>query len=213
MRPISPPRPTRSGSTRLAALVRWLHIYLSMFGFATLIFFSLTGITLNHPDWLLGTAKRESQVEGKMNSEWLKPSAPAADPAQQLARLEIVEFLRHEHLVRGAVSDFTADELECMVAFQGPGYSATAFIDRDSGRYDLTIVDQGPVALLNDLHKGRHSGGVWSLVVDLSAIVMALAGVTGLWLLFYLRRRRTSGLLTALIGGLVLIVLFYLFVP
>jgi hypothetical protein len=100
-----------------------------------------------------------------------------------------------------------------MVAFQGPGYSATAFIDRDSGRYDLTIVDQGPVALLNDLHKGRHSGGVWSLVVDLSAIVMALAGVTGLWLLFYLRRRRTSGLLTALIGGLVLIVLFYLFVP
>jgi hypothetical protein len=113
MRPISPPRPTRSGSTRLAALVRWLHIYLSMFGFATLIFFSLTGITLNHPDWLLGTAKRESQVEGQMNSEWLKPSAaaststtdsPAADPAQQLARLEIVEFLRHEHLVRGAVS-------------------------------------------------------------------------------------------------------------
>ena len=27
--------------------MRWLHIYLSLFGFATLIFFSLTGITLN----------------------------------------------------------------------------------------------------------------------------------------------------------------------
>ncbi len=34
---------------RFAKLVRWLHIYLSMFGLAAVLFFSATGITLNHP--------------------------------------------------------------------------------------------------------------------------------------------------------------------
>ena len=30
--------------------MRWLHIYLSMFGLAAVLFFSVTGITLNHPN-------------------------------------------------------------------------------------------------------------------------------------------------------------------
>jgi hypothetical protein len=196
--------------------VRWLHIYLSLFGFATLIFFSLTGITLNHPDLLLGTVERRSQVAGQMNTRWLQPQAAAADAndlAQQLARLEIVEHLRSQHQVRGAVSEFRADEFECLVSFKGPGYSADAFIDRETGRYDMTVVDQGAVALMNDLHKGRHSGTAWSWVIDLSAIFMALAGLTGLVLLLYLRRRRTTGLVTTFIGGLVLVAVFLWFVP
>lgn len=217
----------RSWTARLAAPLRWLHIYLSLLGFATLIFFSLTGITLNHPDWLLGTVERRSQVEGEMNTRWLQPEASsahaapetaatdaaAADLSQQLARLEIVEHLRSQHQLRGAVSEFRADEFECLVSFKGPGYSADAFIDRETGRYDLTVIDQGAVALLNDLHKGRHSGTAWSWVIDLSAILMALAGLTGLLLLLYLRRRRATGLVTTFVGGLVLVAIFLWFVP
>ncbi|MCA9104533.1 MAG: PepSY-associated TM helix domain-containing protein, partial [Planctomycetales bacterium] len=33
-------------------MVRWVHLYLSMVGFAALFFFSVTGLTLNHPTWL-----------------------------------------------------------------------------------------------------------------------------------------------------------------
>ena len=38
--------------------MRWLHIYLSMFSLAVVLFFSVTGITLNHPDWFFGGAER-----------------------------------------------------------------------------------------------------------------------------------------------------------
>ncbi len=38
-------------SKNFNSLIRWVHIYLSMFGFAALFFFAVTGITLNHPGY------------------------------------------------------------------------------------------------------------------------------------------------------------------
>jgi len=40
------------------------------------------------------------------------------------------------------------------------------FLDRATGAYDLTEPRMGFVALMNDLHKGRDSGRVWSWVID-----------------------------------------------
>ncbi len=37
-------------AVRTAAVMRWLHIYVSLFGLAAVLFFSVTGLTLNHPD-------------------------------------------------------------------------------------------------------------------------------------------------------------------
>ena len=41
---------------------RWLHIYTSMFGLAAILFFSVTGLTLNHPDWFF--TERVTQSTG-----------------------------------------------------------------------------------------------------------------------------------------------------
>ena len=57
----------RTFSIRLAALMRWLHIYLSMFGLAAVLFFSATGLTLNHPDWFYGNAERSVQLQGQFH--------------------------------------------------------------------------------------------------------------------------------------------------
>ena len=57
-----------------------------------------------------------------------------------------------------------------MVTFKGPGYAADAFIDRESGRYDLTQTYHGFIAVINDLHKGRDTGPAWSVVIDVSAV-------------------------------------------
>ena len=42
--------------------MRWFHTYVSMLGLGSLLFFSVTGLTLNHPDWTLGGRRRESTV-------------------------------------------------------------------------------------------------------------------------------------------------------
>jgi hypothetical protein len=198
--------------------MRWLHIYLSMFSMATLLFFAVTGITLNHPTWFFGGSERTVQVQGQLKPEWLNlVTAPDAegrhDVANSVAKLDVVEHLRKTHGIRGALVEFRADERECMVTFKGPGYAADAFIDRATGRYDLTETAHGFVAIINDLHKGRDTGKVWSVLIDVSAILMTFVSLTGLVLLFYIKRRRRSGLLIALVGTLVVAVVFWLWVP
>jgi hypothetical protein len=218
--PNNTPSLKRKFNLRLAALMRWTHIYLSMFSLAALLFFSVTGITLNHPDWFFGGAGRNVQLQGRMNVDWLNlkakvkdSSRDASDGSDQVARLEVVEHLRNAHGIRGALAEFRTDDRECMVTFKGPGYSADAFIDRTTGRYDLTETYQGFVAVINDLHKGRDTGKVWSVVIDLSAALMTMVSLTGLVLLFYIKRRRLSGLLTAVVGTIVVAAIIWLWVP
>jgi hypothetical protein len=199
--------------------MRWVHIYLSMFGLAAVLFFSVTGITLNHPDWFYGGAEHIVQAQGHLNVKWMNLEPPRGDPAGEadasgrVARLEVVEHLRNTHGIRGALAEFRTDDRECMVTFKGPGYAADAFIDRATGRYDLTETYHGVIAVINDLHKGRDTGKVWSLVIDLSAVLMTVISLTGLVLLFYIKRRRISGLVTAVVGTLVVVAVVWLWVP
>jgi uncharacterized protein len=216
-------RPRRSLRRRLnikfAALIRWLHIYLSMFGLAAILFFSVTGITLNHPDWFSSGAERSRDAEGTLDVKWMHvaPSASAAandaDRAHEVAKLEVVEHLRKSHGVRGALSDFRVDERECMVAFKGPGYAADAFIDRETGHYRVTITEHGWIAVINDLHKGRDTGPAWSILIDVSAVVMTVVSMSGLLLLFYLKLRRKPGLVVTVVGLMVVVAAYLLFVP
>ena len=60
------PASCAGSAIRFAKLMRWLHIYLSMFGLAVVLFFSVTGITLNHPDWFFGGAQSSREAEGEL---------------------------------------------------------------------------------------------------------------------------------------------------
>jgi hypothetical protein len=53
---------------------------------------------------------------------------------------------------------------------------------------------------MNDLHRGRDSGKPWSWVVDVSGIVLALVSLSGLAILFFLKKARLSGLAWTVIG-------------
>jgi uncharacterized protein len=213
------PTPRRKLSLRVASLMRWMHIYLSMSGMAALLFFSATGITLNHPDWFYGRREKSIQAHDRMEVRWLDRDPPGKgpvvddDPAARVDKLEVVEHLRKAHGLRGALAEFRVDDRECVVTFKGPGYAADAFIDRSTGHYDLTETSHGLVSVLNDLHKGRDTGKAWSLVIDVSAVLITLVAITGIILLFYIKRRRVSGLATAVVGTVVLAAIVWLFVP
>jgi hypothetical protein len=161
------------------------------------------------------------QAEGQVDLKWLRAPATAAssspddtaDPAGLVSKLEIVEHLRAVHGIRGALVEFKVDDTECVVAFKGPGYSADAFVDRDSGHYTLTQSYHGPIAILNDLHKGRDTGFAWSIFIDVSAVFLVVISLTGLVLLFYLKLRRGPGLMVVAVGTVVVVALFYWGVP
>lgn len=196
---------------RRARVARWLHLYLSLFSLAALLFFGITGFTLNHADWFAADAESFREIEGRLNPDWVKPDPLA--PANPVAKLEIVEALRKNHGIRGVVSSFSEDPHQCVIVFASPGYGANAFVDRVTGHYSLTESRQGFVAIVNDLHKGRDSGAGWSVLIDASALLCTAAGLTGLWLLFYIRRRVKAGLVAASAGALLLWAVYAILVP
>jgi hypothetical protein len=187
---------------RAAALARWLHIYLSMASFTILLFFAVTGLTLNHPDWF-AQQQITVQLQGAVDNGWV---LPGRDPA----KFNIVEYFRVRQGIQGAVSDFRVDESECDISFKGPGYAADVVIERSSGQYRLTVTRMGLAAVLNDLHKGRDTGHVWAQVIDLSAVLMTFVSLTGMVLILFLYKRRLSGLMV-LGSGAVLCILVYRF--
>lgn len=193
----------------LPAWARWLHLYASMLGLGALLFFSLTGVTLNHPSWLLGSQRRTDPLEGRMEASWLAPGQAEGS----VDRLQVVEHLRRQHGLAGLVDDFRIEDAECSVSIKGPGASADVTVDRQTGRYRGERIREGWVAVLNDLHKGRHAGRGWAFVIDLSGALLALVSASGLWLLWYVRRRRTSGLWIGALGAAALGCVWWLWVP
>ncbi len=142
----------------------------------------------------------------------IRNGCATADAAQS-SKLEVVEFLRRKHAIKGALSDYRIDDQQCEVSFKGPGYTADAFIDRTTGKYDLTENRMGFFAVMNDLHKGRDSGKAWSVIIDIAAILMTLVSITGMALIFILPKRRTSGLLIAICGLVIAFTAYVIFVP
>jgi hypothetical protein len=192
---------------RIVTWSRWLHIYLSMTSFGILFFFAVTGLTLNHQEWF-AKQQRTATYKGTLDRTWLRPPA-----GKEVGKLEIVERLRSEHGIKAALTDFRIDDAQLSINFKGPGYAADTFVDRDSGAYEVTETRMGWGAIINDLHKGRNSGRAWSLLIDASAVLMTLVSVTGLALIFFLAKRRTSGLVALGVGAAVCYALYVIFVP
>ncbi|WP_205314198.1 PepSY-associated TM helix domain-containing protein [Pedobacter namyangjuensis] len=203
-------KPSKNGGTKkeFAKFSRWLHIYLSMVSFAIVLFFSVTGLTLNHPSWLGGEEQLNTKDSGNLNVAWVNNP-----DTNKIAKLEVVEFLRKKHALKGAVSEFRIDEAEITVTLKGPAYAADAFIDRESGKYELSEIKMGVVALMNDLHKGRDSGKGWSWIIDISAVFLIIVSLSGLILLLFIKKKRIAGIATAIIGLIICYLIYVIFVP
>ena len=187
---------------RIAKFSRWLHIYLSMVSFVVVLFFSVTGVTLNHTDIFQGKTYT-TEEKGKLTAAWVN-----VKDTLQVAKLNIVEYLRNTNKVKGAVSDFRIEETQVMVSFKGPGYEADAFINRETGEYDLSKTQTGFVGFMNDLHKGRDTGKAWLWVIDISAIFLIIVSLSGLILLLFIKRKRLNGLILLAAGGLILYLIY-----
>jgi hypothetical protein len=192
---------------RIAKASRWLHIYGSMGSLALVLFFAITGITLNHQDWF---ANQQVTVDrhGTMNTSWLRNGV-----RDGVDKLQVVEYLRAAAGLRGAVADFRIDDAQCEVMFKAPGYSASAVMDRATGAFDVTESRMGFAALINDLHKGRDTGPVWSVAIDVSAALLVFISVTGLTLLYFVHKYRLAGIVLFGAGALASYIAYAVWVP
>ncbi|WP_438846199.1 PepSY-associated TM helix domain-containing protein [Asticcacaulis taihuensis] len=184
----------------------WISSAVSLMG---LLLFSVTGFTLNHAAQIEAEPK-VTKIERQVPQTTLAglASVTANTPLTLLQATAIRGATGVD--VRGATVD--ADEDGIYLTLSAPGVDSTLEISRIDGHAIYERTDRGLIAVLNDLHKGRHSGPVWAMFIDLIAIACVVFSVTGFGLLWlYARGRRITWPLVAL--GLVLpFILFLLFV-
>ncbi|MBC6109330.1 PepSY-associated TM helix domain-containing protein [Pedobacter sp. CCM 8938] len=179
-----------------------------MVSFTILLFFAVSGLTLNHADWFTSGKEVVTKDSGNVNIKWVNQP-----DTTKINKLQLVEYFRNKHQVKGALSDFRIDDRECSMTFNGPGYIADSFVDRETGKYELTVTRLGVFAVINDLHKGRDSGKAWSWIIDISAVLMTLVSISGIILICFIKKKRLSGFIIAAVGTVACYLIYKIFVP
>ena len=197
---------------------RRLHVYISMALLFVVLFFSVTGITLNRP------ALFESS---QPNIQRTTLTLPASLFAIQDGRLKADEsafetFLFEDANLSGVPSglDIYAEiedgELligEVSMDFKGPGYNASVFVDVTSEIVEVETTNYGVIALLNDLHKGRNSGEVWKWFIDITALLMIFFVLTGVCLLLPKKKTLNTAIKWTVFGSTISLAIYFIAVP
>jgi hypothetical protein len=180
------------------AACRTVHIYLTMLGLVVMLLFAITGFTINHEVALGAARARPTERKGQVPLPLLA----------QRDHLRVVEHLRKEFGIRGAMDNFADLPDELAIAFKEPAEVWDISIAKATGLVTARQEQHGWVALINNLHRGRYTGPAWRWVIDFSAIVIVLACLTGfvLWLALPPRQKLGIALLVAgTIGTLALL--------
>ena len=166
----------------------WISAALSLVG---LILFAITGVTLNHagqspaePVTKEITATLPAPLVERLKTFPAETTDPVPDAVARWAASETGAQ------IAGKATETT--DAEIYIGLPAPGGEGWLTIDRTSGEVVREITTRGPIAWLNDLHKGRNTGPVWYWFIDVFAVACAIFGLTGLALLWLHARNRKS---------------------
>jgi hypothetical protein len=162
---------------------RLIHIYVSMALLTLLLFFSVTGITLNHPEWF---SEHQADIEEAELAVDLKLINEPPLSLQQIT--QVVEVVEQELAISlaNAVIESTSDELFLSIKKAGENTSIT--LDLASGELFFERTDYGLWALLNDLHKGRNTSVFWGWIIDITSVLCIIFAISGFILAMPQRR-------------------------
>lgn len=181
---------------------RTVHIYLSIALFLILVFFALTGITLNHATVFVG------EPEVTVRTLDTLPELPLDEAGMIADSPELAQLLREEFgLRRSMVTLDTLDDV-VFIDYRAPGKSGLLEIDVAAGTAHYELTDFGLVAFLNDLHKARDTDMIWKALIDISGILLVFFSIAGFVLLLP-NRYRFKRVAAYSLGGFVLLALGY----
>ncbi|WP_081933799.1 PepSY-associated TM helix domain-containing protein [Massilia sp. 9096] len=209
------PVPALPGARRalwLRQLHQWHWISSAMCLMAMLLF-SITGFTLNHAAQIEArpaVTRLKGQLPAGLQRQLAEFAATHADANLPLPP-ELADWAEHcfPVEVRGKRAEWS--EEDAYVALPRPGGDAWLRIGVD-GKAEYEKTDRGWISWLNDMHKGRNAGPVWSWFIDIFAGACLVFCITGFLILKYHAANRRSTWPVIGFGIVLPIVLALLFV-
>ena len=171
----------------------WISSAICLIG---MMLFAVTGFTLNHAGQIESKPKVESR-DAQLPPELLEKLQQAQKQGLLAAGKDAVGmpadvdgWLAQQIKVsaKGFAVEWSEDE--AYVPMPRPGGDAWLRVDLKEGSVEYEKTDRGWISYLNDLHKGRNTGGAWSLFIDIFAVGCLVFCITGLLILKMHAQRR-----------------------
>ncbi|MBA6336549.1 PepSY-associated TM helix domain-containing protein [Colwellia sp. BRX8-7] len=162
---------------------RLIHVYVSMALLSLLLFFSVTGITLNHPEWFRDS--KADVVERALMIDLSMIKNPPLTP-QQIVNVSTAIEQKLSVSLNNTILESSQDELFFSIKRAGKNTAIT--LDLVSGELFFEETDYGWWALMNDLHKGRNTSVFWGWIIDITSLLCILFALSGFILAMPQRR-------------------------
>tara|TARA_R110001592_G_scaffold251506_3_gene514169 strand:+ start:7945 stop:8478 length:534 start_codon:yes stop_codon:yes gene_type:complete len=148
-----------------------------------LLFFSVTGITLNHPEWF-----RDSKADVVERALMIDLSMIKNPPLTPLQIVNVSTAIEQKLSVslNNTILESSQDELFFSIKRAGKNTAIT--LDLVSGELFFEETDYGWWALMNDLHKGRNTSVFWGWIIDITSLLCILFALSGFILAMPQRR-------------------------
>jgi uncharacterized protein len=194
--PSSPGAPRAPPGARRAVYLKQLHQWhwvSSAICLMAMLLFSFTGFTLNHAARIEAepqVTRLQATLPEPLRAQLEAYAASHADAEVPLPS-ELADWTNSAFPVdvRGKRAEWSEDD--AYIALPRPGGDAWIRITAD-GAAEYEATSRGWISWLNDLHKGRNTGLVWSWFIDIFAIACVLFCLTGFLIMKYHAANRPS---------------------
>jgi hypothetical protein len=182
--------------TTFYRLCRVWHGYLSAAAFVWLLFFSITGILLNHPAWLRDDRSATASRQFRLQPHELASVTAGAEPGPAL-----VQAMRGTLGLKGQIDSSDVAGQLLFVRMRGAAGSSELQLDLRTGQ-GSAVIESFPIStLFKELHRGEKAGAAWRAMIDITGVALVATSMMGLMIYLGLRfRLRTALFLVA--GGL-----------
>jgi hypothetical protein len=191
-------------------LHRWHWVSASV-SLVAMLMFSITGITLNHSGQI-GAKPRVTTLTGQLSAPLLTRIAHMSTAGKAPLPPAIADWIDTSLGVRASGHDAEWSDDEVYLSLPRPGGDAWLSIDPKNGAVHYERTDRGWISYLNDLHKGRNAGPLWTAFIDVFASACVLFAGTGLFLLKMHSSRRPSTWPLVALGLALPVLLVFIFV-
>jgi len=213
MTSISPPASATPEDAKARRRGRWLqhitrwHWISSALSLSCLLFFALSGITLNNADVFENSTAQVTHHAGTLPANVLADMRAQKTPDLPIS---LRQWLRDnwQLAVYPKAVDNKPDEI--FIDLKRPGVDAWISIDPHNGSIEFEADDHGWIAYFGDLHKGKNAGPVWSWFITLFGVVCVNCSLTGLLILWVHARARWSVWPITMLGLFIPLVLILL---